>query len=250
VNAILTVPTPALEFEPVGPGVALLEKPVNLSVGPVVAEGAALEPVGMKTYGFVVLRRLASGSPSELWDPTGKTWVPDPGPDLGGAELTQLAYLDAQWKGIVVPAGGKDAAGQPQFDTGPTYSFRAWFESKAGAAGLSPATAGIGFVAVGDRNLLVLAPGDGEKADNATEARFALRNTALQEIGSVLIQRDSPGAQITVSNAAGASVVLMPDGAIELRPGPGRRVSVVGELEAEGLYQRIGPGGAMTKVAN
>ncbi|MDQ4054028.1 MAG: hypothetical protein M3237_15185 [Actinomycetota bacterium] len=249
-NATLTVPAPALEFEPVGPGVALLEKPVTLSVGPVLAEGGVLDPVGMETYGFVVLRRFSAGSPSELWDQARRTWVPDPGPDLGGAELTQLAYLDAQWKGIVVPAGGEDAAGQPQFDTGPTYSFRAWFESKTGATGLSPATAGIGFVAAGDRNLLVVAPGDGEQADDATEARFALRDTALQEIGSVLIQRDSPGAQITVSNAAGASVVLMADGSIELRPGSGRRVSVLGELEAEGLYQRFGPGGAMTRVAN
>lgn len=252
--ATLPVPAPVLAYEPVLPGVATLEKPINLTVGPVLSAGTALDPVGLVTSGYFAFRRATPSSPSEVWNLELKLWVPDPAPDLAGVKASQLAFNAQQWQGIVVAAGAKDAAGQPQFAKAvggfPSYSFRAWFRAKTGEVGISPPSAALGFIGVSDRNLMVVGPAEGEKADNATEARLALKNTSLLEMGSVLIERNSPGASVRISNAAGGSIVLRPDGSIELRPAPGGRVNVVGELEADNLYFRGTPGGFATKVVS
>jgi hypothetical protein len=127
----------------------------------------------------------------------------------------------------------------------PSYHFRAYFALPTGGqSGMSTASAAIVFVEAGSRDLMVLGPGDGERPATATEARLQLKNPALQLIGGVVIRRDTPGAEVTVSNGAGASVVLRPDGSIELRPASGRAVTVDGDLEAARVFAEP-PGGGL-----
>jgi serine/threonine protein kinase len=108
---------------------------------------------------------------------------------------------------------------------------------------LSGPSANISFGGSSDKNLMVMGPGDDEKPEDATEARLLLKNTSLNEIGGLHIVRDSPGARVTLANAAGASIVLHADGHIELAPAPGKNVLVVGDLETEKITYRPGGGG-------
>ena len=66
-------------------------------------------------------------------------------------------------------------------------------------------------------------------------------------IGGLRSHRSSPGAEVTLSNAAGASVVLRPDGSIELRPAARPlRSLVAGDLETERITYLPAGGGPKT----
>jgi len=248
---MITIPKPTLQFEDAGGGVAALEKPVNVLIGDVKQGTALLDPAALATFGLFSYRRATSGAGLEIWDDAAKQWKPDPGNAVDAFKPTPLANKQGDpnpWQGIVVAAGGKDSAGQPQFSKAksgyPNYSFRAWFATKDGAEKkLSDPTDNLQFVGASDKNLMVIGPGEDEKPEQATQSRVLLKDTALNVIGQLLIERDSPGARVTVSNEAGASVVLHPDGHIELRPAPGKRVVVSGDLETERItYQPSGGG--------
>ena len=90
---------------------------------------------------------------------------------------------------------------------------------------------------------MVIGPGEDEKPESATQARLVLKSPAMEVIGRVLIERSAPGARITIDNSAGASVVLHPDGHIELRPAAGRNVVVAADLEAERITYLPAGGG-------
>jgi len=243
---MLTAPAPRLAYEALGPSVAAAELPMTVTVGPVVADGSPQGPVELSKAGLIGYRQVLPGAFTEVWDADQKIWLPEG--ELAGA--TQLAYLPElpdPWLGIVVAAGGTDMFGNPQFAKAvggyPSYSFRALFISHAGEAYLSGPSEAVAFAGVADRNLMVLGPGEGETPDEATEARLLLKNTGLQVIGGLVVHRDSPGAEVTLSNSAGASVVLRPDGSIELRPASGRTVLVAGDLEVEHVVYRPAGGG-------
>lgn len=242
---MLTVPPPQLTYEALAPSVAALELPVFVTVGPVDQDGVPQTPVELRTYSLITYRHLMPGAMTEVWDDDRKEWLEE-GAAVPGSTLAYLAEPDP-WQGVIVGAGGEDVLGRPQFSPGtggyPAYSFRALFISQDEVALTGPSAA-VSFVPIADRNLMVLGPGDGEKPDNATEARLQLKNPSLQVIGGLVVRRDSPGAEVTLSNAAGAAVVLQADGSIELRPAPGRRVSVTGDLETERVVYRPDGGGA------
>ncbi|GAF48246.1 hypothetical protein [Rhodococcus wratislaviensis] len=253
---MLIVPTPNLAYEPAAPGVATLEKPMHIAGGPVLDEGTPVGPVGLQTFGLLAFRRAGPGALSEVWHSGHRKWLPDPTPHLGQVPVSGLAYRDGDpspWQAIVVAAGAVDAVGQPQFAKAkggyPAYRFRSWFATRAGATGLSAPSAPVSFAGVADRNLMVLGPADGEKLEHATEARLLLKDTGLQVIGGLVVRRDSPGAEITLSNAAGAAVVLKPDGSIELRPAPGKQVLMASDLETERIVYRPGGGGPKKTLA-
>jgi hypothetical protein len=243
---MLTAPPPQLAYEALAPSVAAVELPVNVTVGPVLAEGLPQGPVELGTFGLLGYRQLLPGALAEVWDANQKVWLPEG--EVAGT--TQLAYLPEQpdpWQGTVVAGGGTDAFGNAQFGKAvggyPSYTFRALFISHAGEAFLTGPSAEVTFAGVADRNLMVLGPGEGEKPDEATEARLLLKNTGLQVIGGLMVRRDSPGAEVELSNSAGASVVLRPDGSIELRPASGRTVVVAGDLDTEHIvYRPVGGG--------
>lgn len=243
---MLTAPAPRLAYEALAPSVAAAELPVTVTIGPVLAGESPQGPVELSTFGLIGYRQVLPGALTEVWDGGAKRWLPEG----GVVAATQLAYRPDQpdpWYGVVVAAGGTDASGNPQYAKAvggyPSYTFRALFVSRTGEAFLTGPSEAVVFAGVADRNLMVLGPGEGERPDEATEARLLLKNTGRQVIGGLVVHRDSPGAEVTLSNSAGASVVLRADGSIELRPASGRTVVIAGDLDAEHVVYRPAGGG-------
>lgn len=245
---MLTATAPALAYEPVAPGVAALEMPLTVSWDAVSLDGTALAPPDLSTFGLVTYRRLSAGALREVWAPQARTWLPDPGTDPRLAQpLAFRADQPRPWQGIVVAAGPTDRTGAAVFARGaagfPSYAFAGVFVTPHGDVVQSPSSTAVSFAPLSDRNLMVLGPGDGEQPANATQARVLLRSPALATIGGLVVRRDSPGAEVTLSNAAGASVVLAPDGSILLRPASGRGVRIDGDVETGRVtYQPAGGG--------
>lgn len=245
---MLTVPAPSLAYDALAPGVAPLELPLTVGLTDVTDGPTVLDPAGLATFGLVTYRQLAAGALREVYVPTAKTWLPDAGPDPATGQPLAFRVGNPQpWQGIVVAAGPTDGSGAPVFAHGaggyPAYSFAGVFATKAGERALGGTSASVSFGSVADRNLMVIGPADGEKPERATEARLLLKSPALAVIGGLVVHRDSPGAEVTLSNAAGASIVLRPDGSVEVRPAPGRGVLVAGDLEAERITYLPGGGG-------
>ena len=251
---MLTVTKPALTYEGAETGFATLEKPMNLGVGPVTSDGVTVGPEGLSTYAYFVYRRSNPGAALDIWDDGAKAWTSESVTGMNRVP-TRLAYQPddiAPWQGILVAAGGRDAAGQPQFEKAaggyPLYSVRAFFVSGDHSESvLSPPSDNVAFVGVSDKNLVAIGPGEGEQLDTATEARLLLKDPALQTIGGLRIERDTPGATVTLENATGASIVLHPNGRIEITPAAGQRVVVAGDLETERITYL--PAGGAVKQA-
>ncbi len=246
---MLTVPVPSVAYEPVAPGVAALELPVTVALGPVTDDGRVLEPPDLAAFGLVVQRRLVPWALPETWDPTAGAWMTAPS-DLAATPYAPVAFLAGKpqpWQAILVPAAGEDAAGAPVFAKGaggaPAYGFAGLFVTRDDRAVLGGSSSLMSFVAAADRNLVVMGAGDGEQVESATQARLQLRSPSSSTIGGLVVDRSGAGARVTLSNSSGASVVLRPDGSIELRPAAGRGVEVVGDLETGRItYQPAGGG--------
>lgn len=236
---MLIAAVPALRYDGAETGVATLEKPVDIRVGPVTSDGVNVGPERLATFGYFVYRRASAGAGLEIWDDAGRVWVSEEA--AGSPTPARLAYQSDDpepWQGLIVAAGGRDASGNPQFDRAvggyPLYAVRAFFSSaELAEAFLTGPSENVSFVGTADRNLVVMGAGEGESLDSATQARMQLRDPGLSTIGGIRIDRDAPGARVTVENAAGASIVLHADGQIELRPAPGRRVVVAGDVDVD-----------------
>jgi hypothetical protein len=255
---MLTVPTPQLAYEPLAPGVAALEKPLTVTVGPLAQNGSPVGAADLAASELLTFRRVSSGAPVDLWDDASKAWVADPGAQYPAGAAARLAFDETQpapWRGLLVAAGTKDAAGNPQFSRAvagyPAYWFRARFATKSGAAALSDATPTVGFLSVADMSLIALGPPQGQRPDNATEMHVELRDHApsADTIGGLVITRAWPGAEVSIANAAGAAVVLKPDGSIELRTAPGRAVAVYADIEVGRVTYIPAAGGAPQALA-
>ncbi len=247
---MLTVPAPSLAYEPVGPGVAALELPITVTLGPITADGRTLEPPDLAVFGLVVRRRLVPWALPETWDPAAGTWLAAP-TEVATTPFAPVAFLAGKpqpWQAVVVPAAGKDALGAPVFAKGgggaPTYDFAGLFVTHDDEAVLGDSSPPLSFVSAADGNLVVLGAGEGESVESATQARLQLRSPGLATIGGLVVDRVGAGAQVTLSNSAGASVVLLADGSIELRPAAGRGVEVVGDLETGQITYAPAGGGA------
>jgi hypothetical protein len=236
---MLTVPDPTLAYEPLAPGLAARELPLTVAVGPVTLDGVPLGPERLDQATLLTCRRSTPAAEVEQWDGANGAWVADSSDPSGGDRLMFLPGLPQPWQALLV------AGGQPRFEAAtsgyPEYSFRVRFATtREVAVAESPPVA---FGSVLDRNLMVLGPGEGEQPDTATEARLQLKDPAFSIVGGLVVRREGASALVTLSNATGAAVVLMPDGGLELRPAPGRGVVVAGDLETERLVYRPGGGG-------
>ena len=244
----IAVPAPTLHYQDAGAGAAALEKPVTVLFAPVTSGGTALGPAQLAGYGFLVVRRTSPGSVPEVWDDKGKRWLPDQ--PVTPATPVALSYRDGDpnpWLGMLVAGGMTDTAGAPAFAKAvagyPLYTLRGMFTAASGTPAAGPPGAQLTFAGAADKNLMVMGPGQDEKPENATQTRVLLKNTGQQVIGGLVIDRNAPGAVVTVSNAAGASVLLRADGGIELHPAPGHGVVIAGDVETERLtYQPAGGG--------
>jgi hypothetical protein len=252
---MLTVPAPILTFDAVAPGLAPRELPLTVGIGAVERDAVALSVADFRIAGLHAFRWLTPGAMTEVWHRDAAVWLPEAAADYGVLAPDPLIYEADQpqpWRGILVPAAGTDHAGAPRFAASvgghPLYSFRARFEASDGESGWSPPSPNVAFASLADTNLMTIGPGDGEELDTATIARIELKSPALATIGGLVIRRAEPGAEIVLGNAAGAAVVLQPDGSIELRPAPGRGVRVTGDLETERIHYAPAGGGPKTTL--
>ncbi len=249
---MLTVPVPTLAYEPQAPGVASLEQPVTVTLGPVLEEGRVLGAPDLELFGLLTSRRLAPGAAPQTWSAAARSWQADPGPDTAAVvdRVQPLAFLadrPAPWQALVVAAGMTDASGAPVFVAGtgghPSYGFAGVFRSRTGALARGAESPPVSFRSLADTQLVVVGPGQDQEPDQATQLRVLLRDAGLAVNGGLVLDRGAPGAGVRLSNAAGASVLLRPDGSLELRPAPGRRVEVAGDLETGRItYEPAGGG--------
>jgi hypothetical protein len=247
VSPPVVVPAPVLTFEDAGGGAAALEKPVTVTFAAVTRDGVPLGPADLTAPGFVVTRRIAAGAAVQVWDDAAKAWVAD----APGSPVVPLALAyqpgATPWHALLVAAGTSDAAGGAAFGSAvggyPVYAVRGAFTAKDGTVAAGPAGPNLTFVSAAARNLTVMGPGDDEKPENATLSRLLLKDPGLRVIGGVTVSRSTPGAVVTVDNAAGASVVLYADGSVEVRPGPGRSITLAGDVETERITYLPAGGG-------
>ena len=258
--ASLTVPVPALQYEPAGP-VARLEKPVQVKLGaPTHADGQAATQAELKKIGAFVYRTATGGGSEEIWNDTGQAWKPTVTDAAALAALTPVVFAfkagDPQpWQGVLVAAGQKDQAGAPRYakavNGAPVYRLRAFAQFEhagAVAQGLSAPSVDLSFVSASENQRFKISF-DTETADDCTLARIQLKNAGLVTTGFIELRVNAPGGpelEIARCDAAGlalASVLLNAAGDIELRPAAGRKVIVQGDLEA-GHIRYLPAGGA------
>ena len=257
--ATLTVPAPQLQYEPAGP-TAQLEKPVNVKLGALThADGQGATQAELKKIGAFVYRTPTVGGSEEIWNEAEQAWKPAVTDVAALGALTPLALAfkegDAQpWQGMLVAAGQKDQAGAPRYakavNGAPVYRLRAFAQfSHAGvvAEGLSAPSADLGFISASENQRFKISF-DTETADDCTLARIQLKNAGLVATGFIELRASGPELEIAKCDGAGqalARVLLNAAGDIELRPAPGRRVIVQGDLEAEHI--RYLPAGGAVK---
>lgn len=243
----LNVPTPTLEFEAVAPGLAALEKPVEVRCGaPTFPDGSPFAEDDLGTAGFFVYRQQGPAT-TELWSEGAKRWEPDPGAAVAGFKTRPLVFSQggaAPWRGPLVAAGQKDEGHQPQFQPTtadfPRYLFRAYFAaSRKGQpfSGLSAPSAPVRFVGLLDAMRAGLGLGDGESPEDATLVRMFLRDANLQFAGLVEIRREGSSAVVEISNREAGSqramIRLKSNGDVEVEPAGGRHIVLSGPV----LYQ-------------
>jgi hypothetical protein len=235
----LTVAQPTIAQDGATGAVLSGAKPITLTCPAVTfADGSAVEPQ-QATRSAYVLYRQPAGSLLQAWDSVAKTWRgADPAP--AGDTLFQQ---DGAWKGIVVPIGQKDAAGNPVFDPAASaaYSFACFFDATdaAGTAqtGASPRSGTFTVAEPGQdhRGGIAISPDDPAQA---TRVELFLRDASLADRATVVLDTDSSGWSITLT-AAGA-VVELTRGGIALTPAAGNTVRVNGELEVAGSFSLNG----------
>lgn len=255
----LTVPAPQLQYEPAGPA-APLEMPVKLRLGaPTHANGQAATPAELSKFGAFVYRTATVGGTEEIWNEAEQAWQPAINDVVALAALTPLALAfkdgDAQpWQGLLVAAGQKDRAGAPRFakavNGAPVYRLRAFARFNRGGAlaqGLSAPSADLSFVSASDQQRFTLSF-DTETAHDCALARFQMKNAGRVVTGFIELRASGPELEIATCDGAGrtlARVLLNAAGDIELRPAPGRKLIVQGDLETEHI--RYLPAGGTVK---
>jgi hypothetical protein len=228
----LFVPAPSLVAELSAPGLAVLEKPVPIAAGAVTLPDGT--PLTDQTLGIIAgffLHRRKGSSITEAWDETQKQWLVPSDAQLMTLKPKPLAYKKdtGAWEGLFVPSADKDAV---EAGTTTEYLVRTFFQAPFGGsplAALSAQSSSIRFVAMIDAvqaGLKIEAP------ESATEVTVFLRDAAKQEIGSVLLIKESGSARIELSNSTGAYVRITGDGDILLRSSLTRHVYINGSLVA------------------
>jgi hypothetical protein len=230
----LIVPTPAVQAELSGPGLAVLEKPVTIATpGVTLPDGTPLtDQITGITAGFFLFRRKAS-TVTEVWDETLKSWRVLTDSVVMTLKPKPLAYKkdSGGWEGLFVASADKNV--EAVSIAGSTdYLFRTFFQAPwAGStlAAMSAPTPALRFVAMIDAAQAGLKI---DPPDAATEVTLFLRNSAKQIIGSLRLVSELGTAKIELSNTAGAMVRLTSTGNIELETVSGGHLLFNGTLVA------------------
>ena len=227
----LTVPQPTIAQDGAAGTALVATKPIAIACAPLFADGTPVAPPGVSRSAYVLYRQPA-GAALQAWNSAAKGWqAAEPSP-AGDA----LAPGDAGWRGLIVPVGRKDAAGNPLFDpaAAATYSVACFFAATdaAGDAQTGASVRSTAFTVVqpghDQRGGLVISPDD---PASASRVEIFLRDAALADRATVTL--DSSGGYTVTLAAAGAVVELSPGG-IVLTPPAGTTVRVNGQLEIVG----------------
>lgn len=239
----LTVPIPQLQQDGNTSSVLVSEKLITLSCSPVTfANGTPVTVLNQPTATYLIYRFL-SGGVQQVLDAQGKTWT-----TLSSSVAPQKLFWNdkqQQWQAVVVAMGNKDSSTPPQdiFSTDPTTGFPKYAaqcsfagidSTKTQQSGQSPLSAPVEILAPGQNNLagLTMEPQPPDPT-TAQQIRIFLKNSALVELGKVVILQDSSGFHVQL-NAGGSSVVLSSSGEIALSPSNGKRVQVNGDMAVSG----------------
>jgi hypothetical protein len=251
----LLVPAPALTFKAIAGTYAPIEDAVRFSFGAVrFPDGTAITAADAVSALAVLTRTLTAGSTADVWDPNLKTWRAAGMVDLLGATglpLSPPQTGDAPWEGVLAAAGQTDAAGNPLVQTAaagfPQYRLRGVFRARRNSTdgvGLGPQSAPLEFASAiaAARFGAELTP----DAAGATRVRIVLRNAGAQPVGFIEMDASGGNTVLTLANmdtggSPLASVTLLADGSIRLRPATARKVIVDGDFEADHIrYLPIG----------
>ena len=234
---VLTVPTCVLvdDDNNVNPPAATLERPLQVQVAAILADGAPVDPATQPLVaGFEVLRQR--GAAVEVFDSTAGSWSPDhPDPHRQPTPLSFTAGAPRPWAGVLLGATLNDLA--PTDEVFVRAVAAPALEPTARVAGQPSGRVRLRSMTDTMRAGLVLDP---DKPESATSIEMVLRNSSLSEIGVVRLSTVGGGCLVEISNTSGASVVLRPNGDIELAPGGSGRVLVDADLVANRLFRTAG----------
>lgn len=237
--AVLTVPTCVLVDDEtnVNPPTATMERPLQVQVGPILADGRVVDPATQPLLaGFEVLRQR--GTATEVFDPKAGTWSADhPDPARPTTPLSLTPGRPRPWTGVLVGATLKDLA--PTDDVFVRAVAAPALDPAAQVAGAASGRVRLRSMKDAMRAGLVLDP---DKPESATSIEMVLRNNSLAEIGVVRLSTVGGGCLVEIRTTAGASMVLRDNGDIELTPGAGGRVLVNADLVANRLFRTAGGG--------
>lgn len=241
---MLTAPAPTLAYEVMAPGIAAREYPVSVRFGPVLDGDAVLRPQDLRTASLLAYRQGGPSGGVEAWDSATRSWVPE---GLAGPSGDRMVHHDGDlqpWEGLVV--GASDQFSPPEWSY-LAFTFRGMFatDDEVFVTGESEPVV---LRPVSERNLVVIGPPEDEKPENATEALVRLKDTPFSVVGELHIYRSYGSATVSLVNSAGASVLLHPDGSIDLTPAPGKAVRIAGDVET-GRLSYLDAGGTR-KQAN
>ena len=238
---MLTVPSPALP-----PGQPVLEKAMEIGLnGLAFPDGAPVMANQAALVGVFVFRG------SEVWDEAGKSWRAAP----ADSELNVMSPIPAPadgagWKATLVGVGPKDALGNDVYSAGPIYRLRGIARAHRDGqdlVGLSPPSPDFSFASTRTNQRFIVGFDTlTTPPDQAQVVRLQLRDGGLVTAGYLEIR--AAGREIELASCDGAgvprsTVVLRPDGSINLNPGAGQRVVIGGDVEVEHLLYRplLGP---------
>jgi len=249
----LAVPAPALDYKPMAGGHAALENEMKVHVAPVrFSDGTPLSALDVRKAFGLIYRWSTPTAGTEIWNAKVRAWQSIDVQDL--YEVRGIPFMPdeaapAGWEGFVIPMGGKDQWGNPQFAPSiahyPQYRVRAVFTAQVEQnvfKGMSTDSAAFEFISTRENSRFGVGLNPSSPAD-ATHFSLFLKNAALEVVGAIEVDADRT---VVLTNFSGgvalASVTLEPDGGIRLAPATGKRVVIAGDLDV-GRVSYTGSGG-------
>ncbi len=253
----LALSAPQLSWKMVGPW-APVEKPVDIALGNVsLPDGSDATQEDVIKLGVFIYRGTG-----EIWNEKEQVWqaAPTEVEDLLKLEPLALTYKEGQalpWQGQLTALGQKDKNEAPRFvpinQGGGVYRLRAFAHiKKAGVVylGLSAVSNDLTFVKTqGEERFKMEFDTDGPQ--DCTETTIRLRDAADKRTGFVQFKVNPREVVVANCDAAGntfASIRMTADGDIELKPAAGRRVLMLGDIEAERVRYQPSGGGAKVNL--
>ena len=258
---VLTVPLPTLDYKLVAGSYAALESALTVRLGAVLfPDGKSITPNDVRKAFALIFRWSGPAATAELWNAKAKAWQ-SPGSvelyDVAGVPFAANETTPTGWEGLVIPLGGKDTWGNPQFVPAvanyPQYRVRAAFTAQVDAdefKGLSGESASFEFMSTVEnaRFGVALTP---SSAIDATNVSLLLKNSAQQII--VFIEMDAGGSltlgNVSASGSPLATVMLQASGDITLTPATGQRVVIAGDLDVAHVSYLPSGGGPKKNLA-